>query len=116
MFFWLSSRSCSRQRSHRSLNWRVFAKFCEGKGFKTPITIIAAVGLLWNYDIDIFKHVIDAFASEGAPETGSTFLGRLMTGLLVAGGSGAIFNIFAKMGLRNPKQLAEKAQKAREKA
>ena len=39
-----------------------------------------------------------------------------MTGLLVAGGSGAIFNIFAKMGLRNPKELAKKAEKAREEA
>ena len=97
-------------------NWRVFARFCEGKGWKTPITVIAAVALLWNYDIDIFKHVIDAFAKEGGTEAQSTFLGRLITGLLVAGGSGAIFNIFAKLGLRNPTQLAEKAKKAREDA
>ena len=39
-----------------------------------------------------------------------------MTGLLVAGGSGAIFNLFAKMGLRNPTQLAEKAAAERERA
>ena len=97
-------------------NWRFFARFCEGKGIKTPITVGAAVVLLWNYDIDIFKHVIDAFAAEGAAPSKSTFPGRIMTGLLVAGGSGAIFNIFAKMGLRNPTQLAEKARKAREEA
>ena len=116
-------------------NWRIFARFCEGRGIKTPITIAAAVGLLWNYDIDIFKHVIDAFAgtegttaaaqgataaTQGATAAGqgesgssSTFLGRIMTGLLVAGGSGAIFNLFAKMGLRNPAQLAEKAVASR---
>ena len=112
-------------------NWRVFAKFCEGKGVKTPITVLAAVGLLWNYDIDIFKHVIDAFttaegtagnaqgataATQEAAGSTSTFLGRVMTGLLVAGGSGAVFNIFAKLGLRNPTQLADKAKKAREEA
>ena len=119
-------------------NWRVFARFCEGKGVKTPITVLTAVGLLWNYDIDIFKHVIDAFTTaegtagnpQGAPATAqdaaatapgaagstSTFLGRIMTGLLVAGGSGAVFNIFAKLGLRNPTQLADKAKKAREEA
>ena len=93
------------------------------------------MALLWNYDIDIFRHIINAFASGGGAEgagqanTGtqeiaagaqaaadSTFLGRIMTGLLVAGGSGAIFNIFTKMGLRDPMQLAQKAQKAREEA
>ena len=95
-------------------NWRVFARFCEGKGVKTPVTVLAAIALLWNYDIDIFKHIIDAFAEQRAGETSSTFLGRAMTGLLVAGGSGAIFNLFAKMGLRNPMQLAAKAEAERE--
>ena len=96
-------------------NWRLFARFCEGKGVKTPFTIVAAVALLWNYDIDIFKHIIDAFTGADA-KTSSTYLGRAMTGLLVAGGSGAIFNLFAKMGLRNPKQLAEKAAATRAEA
>ena len=94
-------------------NWRFFAKHCEGKGIKTPITIAAAVTLLWGYDIDIFKHVIDAFAGTGAPDSSSNFMGRIMTGLLVAGGSGAIFNIFTKLGLRSPDKLAAKAAEAR---
>ena len=97
-------------------NWRLFARFCEGKGVKTPLTVIAAVALLWNYDIDIFRHIIDAFASGGEGARESTFLGRIITGLLVAGGSGAIFNIFAKIGLRNPKELARKAKNTREAA
>ena len=94
-------------------NWRVFAKHCEGKGVKTPVTIVAAVALMWGYDIDIFKHVIGAFAGTDAAESSSSFLGRIMTGFLVAGGSGAIFNIFAKIGLRNPDRLTAKAAQAR---
>ena len=102
-------------------NWRIFAKFCEGKGVKTPVTVVAAVALLWGYDIDIFKHVIDAFANTGSTNTGSiesssNFIGRIMTGLLVAGGSGAIFNIFTKLGLRSPDKLAKKAAEARNQA
>ncbi|MXY33130.1 MAG: hypothetical protein F4Y60_03380 [Boseongicola sp. SB0664_bin_43] len=97
-------------------NWRVFARHFEGKGVKTPITVLLALALLWGYDIDIFKHVIDAFAEEGAVPSSSTFVGRIITALLVAGGSGAIFNIFSKIGLRNPQQLAEKARKERENA
>ena len=95
-------------------NWRFFAKHCEGRGVKTPITVIAAVALLWSYDIDIFKHVIDAFAGTGnAADSSSSFVGRLMTGLLVAGGSGAVFNIFTKLNLRSPDKLAAKAAAAR---
>ena len=95
-------------------NWRFFAKHCEGKGVKTPITVVAAVALLWSYDIDIFKHVIDAFAgADAGTESSSNIIGRIMTGFLVAGGSGAIFNIFTKLGLRSPDKLAQKAQGAR---
>ena len=95
-------------------NWRFFAKHCEGKGVKTPITIVAAVALLWSYDIDIFKHVINAFSgADGSTESSSNFIGRIMTGFLVAGGSGAIFNIFTKLGLRSPEKLAKKAEDAR---
>ena len=79
-------------------NWRLFAKYFEGKGVKTPVTIAAAVALLWGYDIDIFKHNIDAFAAEGAAPSTSTFPGRIMTGLLVAGGSGAIFTSSPRWG------------------
>ncbi len=97
-------------------NWRVFARFCEGKGWKTPITVIVAVALLWNYDIDIFRHIIDAFAKQGDAAAPSTFLGRVITGLLVAGGSGAVFNVFAKLKLRDPDKLVAKAAKARKDA
>jgi len=71
------------------------------------------VALLWGYDIDIFKHVIDAFDGTDATASSSNFMGRIMTGLLVAGGSGAIFNIFTKLGLRSPDKLAAKAAAAR---
>ena len=104
-------------------NWRFFARHCEGKGVKTPITIVAAVILLWSYDIDIFKHIIDAFSNvttqpgaENGAVTSSSFLGRIMTGFLVAGGSGAIFNIFTKLGLRDPKELQRKAKETRDEA
>lgn len=104
-------------------NWRIFARHCEGKGVKTPITILAAIALLWSYDIDIFRNIIDAFNNtsekSGAPnstESSSSLFGRIMTGFLVAGGSGAIFNIFRKLGLRDPKQIQQKAKEARDKA
>ena len=93
-------------------NWRIFAQYCEGRGVKTPVTVVAAVTLLWSYDIDIFQQLIASFQSSAQ----SSFFGRIMTGLLVAGGSGAIFSAFTKLGLRNPKQLQEKAKETRAEA
>ena len=99
-------------------NWRVFAQYCEGRGVKTPVTILAAVVLLWSYDIDIFQQLVTAFQNTAqsaleSSEVTSSFFGRVITGFLVAGGSGAIFNIFSKLGLRNPAQLQQKAKEAR---
>ena len=103
-------------------NWRVFAQHFEGRGVKTPITIVAAVALLWSYDIDIFQQLVTSFRSPVNDASGATsavessVFGRIMTGFLVAGGSGAIFNIFAKLGLRNPTELQAKAAAARKAA
>lgn len=97
-------------------NWRFFARHFEGKGVKTPLMIVIATALLWSYDIDIFQQLVVAFRSGGAEATStveSSFFGRILTGFLVAGGSGATFSIFTKLGLRDPKQLQEKAKAAR---
>ena len=96
-------------------NWRVFARHLEGKGWKTPITVILAIALLWGYDIDIFKEIIASIGKQGA-ENESWFLGRVITGLLVAGGSDGIFRMFAKVGIRNPAELKQKAAEEQAKA
>ncbi len=85
--------------------WRIFARYCEGKGVKTPITVILAIFLLYHYDIDLFQEIIASLGKE----TQSTFLGRVITGLLVAGGSDAVFSLFTKMGIRRPDLLKKKA-------
>ena len=90
-------------------NWRVFARHCEGKGVKTPLTVILAIILLWAYDLDIFKEIIVSLNKAASTET--SFMGRILTGLLVAGGSDGVFRVFTKLGIRNP--LAQK-QKATE--
>ncbi len=93
--------------------WRIFARYCEGKGVKTPITVVLAIFLLYHYDIDLFQEIIASLGKE----TQSTFLGRVITGLLVAGGSDAVFSLFTKMGIRRPdlrKKKAEDEQKKKQ--
>lgn len=88
-------------------NWRLFARHCEGKGVKTPVTVILAIVLLWAYDLDIFKEIITSLHKDASTET--SFMGRILTGLLVAGGSDGVFRVFARLGIRNPLAQKQKA-------
>ena len=91
--------------------WRIFARYLDGKGWKTPITVGLAVLLLYSYDIDLFREIIASLGKE----TESSLLGRGITGLLVAGGSDAVFSLFTKMKLRQPDLLKRKAEEEQKK-
>ncbi len=54
--------------------------------------------------------------AQGVAESKSAFLGSVITELLVAGGSGAMFNIFTKLKLRDSGKLPENPQTAHEEA
>ena len=98
-------------------NWRFFAKKLEGKGAKTPITWAVALALLWAHDIDIFREILQSLdKGDGGTDTAAwitNVTGRLMTALLVAGGSQGIFNIMVKLKIRNPDELRKKAEDTR---
>ena len=54
--------------------------------------------------------------AQGVAESKSAFLGSVITELLVAGGSGAMFTIFTKLKLRDSGKLPENPQTAHEEA
>jgi hypothetical protein len=91
-------------------NWRFFLAYFEGKGYKTPFTVIVALIVFWKYDLDIIKDLLNAL---GHPAVKS-FWGQVITALLIAGGSDGIFRIFAKLGIRNPAEAQEKAKLIRQ--
>ncbi len=94
-------------------NWRVFAERFEGKGVKTPLTVVAALLVFWKYDLDIVADLLAALGKSGsAIET--SFAGQVLTALLIAGGSDGVFRIFTVLKIRNPAEREEKAQQARE--
>ncbi len=84
-------------------NWRVFRKRFDGKGVKTPIVVILAFVVFWNYDLDIVNDVLVAmnYLAETTPR-GHTLPGQALTALLIAGGSSGIFNIYKRLGIRSP--------------
>ena len=90
-------------------NWRVFLKHAEGKGWKTPIVIGAALLVFWSYDLDIIGDLLVALGKSAS----LTFGGQVLTALLIAGGSDGIFRIFTKLNIRNPVERKVKAEQAR---
>ncbi len=84
-------------------NWRVFRKRFDGKGVKTPIVVILAFVVFWNYDLDIVNDILVAmnYLAETTPR-GHTLPGQALTALLIAGGSSGIFNIYKRLGIRSP--------------
>lgn len=98
-------------------NWRFFVRRWEGKGVKTPITIVVAALLFYSMDLNVFKEIMVAFGKTDTASTGiGDFVGKLVTSFLIAGGSGGVFNIYTKLGMRNPFAAKQKAEEARAEA
>jgi hypothetical protein len=81
-------------------NWRIFIIRFDKKGYKTPITIMLALLTFWIYDLDIFAEILAFFGLPG--EKG--IMGKVITALLIAGGSSGVLTIFTKLGIRNPEE------------
>ena len=88
-------------------NWRIFLRYFDGKGLKTPITITLAFLMFWGYRLDIIRDVLVAL---NYADPGITFWGQVITAMLIAGGSDGVFRIFTKLGIRNPAEAEEKAR------
>lgn len=93
-------------------NWRVFMAHFEGKGYKTPITVVLAFIVFWGYGLDIIGELLTAL---GKP-TGRSVGGQILTALLIAGGSSGIFQIFTRLKIRmDPEERKKKTEEARKK-
>jgi hypothetical protein len=89
-------------------NWRLFIKYLEGQGWKTPVAILFAAFIVWNFGLDVLRDVLNALGMQDCSDKGGckqweiTTSGRVLTAFLLAGGNDAIFGIFTRLGIRNP--------------
>ncbi|MDF0668190.1 MAG: hypothetical protein P0119_19265 [Nitrospira sp.] len=91
-------------------NWRLFSRYLEGKGWKTPFAILFSAFVVWNYDLNMMKDVLDALGMCGKDGCSqSPAIGRVVTAFALAGGSDAFFRLFTRLGIRNPLERKEKA-------
>ena len=89
-------------------SWRFFLERFDGKGIKVPVVVGVVFIVLWKYDLDIFPNLLAIFGHFGE----TSISGQILTALLVAGGSDGVMRIFAKLHIRNPGELKDKAAKA----
>lgn len=95
-------------------DWRLFIRYFEGRGVKTPLIIAVAFLVFLNYNLDIVAELLRGFPSIRAQNIdGPTLPGQLLTALLIAGGSGGVFRIFARLGIRSPEEREQKAREER---
>lgn len=85
-------------------NWRVFLRYLDGNGLKTPITIGLAFLVFNKYNLDILR---DTFAAFGQA-VDTTSAGKILSALLIAGGSSGILELLRNWDIR------EKAAKRQE--
>ena len=91
-------------------NWRWFAKRFEGRGVKTPLTVFVAWVVVDAFDLDLVSRILNVV---GDGEHAATFSGRILTALLIAGGSDGVYRVFTRLGIRNSAERVAKAAEAR---
>jgi len=94
-------------------DWRLFIRYFEGRGVKSPLIVAVAFLVFLNYDLDIVAELLKGFPEISGPIEDSSLPGQLLTALLIAGGSGGVFRIFARLGIRSPEERDKKAQQER---
>lgn len=88
-------------------NWRVFMARFEGQGYKTPITVILAFIVFWHYDLDIVGDLLVAMGKNVTTPIG----GKILTALLIAGGSSGVYQVFKKLHINMATEEREKKAK-----
>lgn len=90
-------------------DWRVFLRYFEGRGVKTPLLVGVAFLVCSEYDLDILSKILVTLDQGGSPKT----VGKVVTALLISGGSSAVFRVYSNLGIRNPAERDRKARKER---
>ena len=80
-------------------NWRVYLRYFEERGLKVPIAVIASLIFVTQFKIDAVAEVLNSF-SEVKYDPG--IAGKILTALIIAGGSNGVFTLYEKLGIRNP--------------
>jgi len=81
-------------------NWRPFLVTFDGRGTKTVISVFVAYVFVEHFNLDIVTRLVNVY-SEASPPFESRSVGRVLTALVIAGGSAAVNNLLVALGFRS---------------
>ena len=78
-------------------NWRVFLAYFSRTGTKTIVMVVVSLIVVYALDVDIVAKLVSAYKGEPQP---SIVPSKLITALILAGGSAGVSNIMRALGFR----------------
>jgi hypothetical protein len=85
-------------------NWKYFQEHLQDKGLRTPIAVAAAGYFVYHYQLDTVADLLSSFTGDKQASFPRTTPGYIITAFIVAGGSGTVYQLFQKFGIRTPFQ------------
>jgi hypothetical protein len=110
LFFFLALSLVFESAMSVIFDWRLFIRYFEGRGIKTPVIVGTAFLVFSSYNLDIVHDLLEALNQK---DQDRSMMGQFLTALLIAGGSGGVFRIFARLGIRSPEARRRKAKEER---
>jgi hypothetical protein len=86
-------------------NWRLFLELFYGRGVRTLVMIIVSLFTVWTFNIDVVQTMLSQYGLVSSDE-GNTF-SRVLTALILAGGSAGVYRILVALGYREERSAAE---------
>lgn len=88
-------------------DWKPFRETFDRKAVKPLVSFLFAVGIVHQFKLDIVGELIEAYSS--SPVISAGIVSKLVTALVLAGGSGGINRIMQRLGIRSDLNLKEEA-------
>lgn len=79
--------------------WRPFIAYFDGRGVKTPITLLCAWAMVVHFDIDFLAPLLSDYQTPTA-SVASEGVVHLLTAMIIAGGSSGVNNLLGALGYR----------------
>lgn len=81
--------------------WRVFLEFFVSKAWQAPIMLIGALIVVYAFDFDLMRRLIDAYNPGEKTGEGYGWFTGLLTAMILAGGSAGVNRLFTTLGFRS---------------
>lgn len=96
-------------------NWRIFQEFLVGRAWRTIIMFTVSLLVVTQFKLDLLASLITAYHGTSAPKVDGNWLTRVLTAMIIAGGSAGVNRILVALGFRSqlPKVEQEKSELVR---